>query len=101
MEVIDANNPGIQKYTFAPTDEIYISLQTGVNSRISVLTLLVKDQSRNRHLYEIPVLLDSRSGKTLIALKRPLSGWLEGNYQIVAQTIIGNVITSTIITISQ
>ncbi len=66
------------------TEKISIAIYLGPDSSYSYINLIVSDISRGVHMNEIPVLLAPGSKYNVSSLRRPMQGWTEGVYEVVA-----------------
>ena len=97
----DDKSQGSGDATFpTSTPEINIALNLGTATPYTFVFVVVTDKNWNKTIFQIPVVVDTKSGITVTTLKRPMSGWIKGAYEVVVKDTTENVISTAYFSIN-
>lgn len=82
------------------TPEINVALNLGKATPHTFVFVVVTDKNWDETIFQIPVVVDTKSGVTVTTLKRPMSGWIKGEYEVVVKDTKESIISTAFFSIN-
>ncbi len=82
------------------TPEINIALNLGKSTSHTFVFVIVTDKNWKKTIFQIPVVVNTTTGTTITTLKRPMSGWKKGEYEVVVKDTEEHVLSTAFFSIN-